>query len=102
VGDDSVLGLYSNYTLIDQTASAYNGQFISTPSQTAKNDDVTWMTVQKMNLGLEFSLFSHRLRGKFDYFQDNRLDFLFFEPLTSEGGGYGNFINAGEFVTRGY
>lgn len=102
VGDDSVLGLYSNYTLMGQTASAYNGQFISTPSSTVKNDDVTWMTVQKMNLGLEFSLLSHRLRGKFDYFQDNRLDFLFYQPLTDEGGGYGNFVNAGEFVTQGY
>lgn len=102
VGDDSVLGLYSNYTAMEQTSSAYNGQFISSPSFTVKNDDVTWMTVEKMNIGVEFSLFSHRLRGKFDYFQDNRKDFLFYDQLVTEAGVFGNFINAGAFVTQGY
>lgn len=102
VGDDNMLDRYSNFSIVTQSSGAYNGQFISYPDLTVKNDDATWMTVQKMNLGLEFSLLSHRLRGKFDYFQDNRKDFLFYEQLSSEAGGFGNFINAGEFVTKGY
>lgn len=102
VGDDNILPVYSNYSIIEQTAGGYNGQMVSSPSFTAANNDVTWQTVQKMNLGIEFSLLSHRLRGKFDYFQDNRLDFLFYDNLATEAGGFGRYINAGEFVNRGY
>lgn len=111
VGDDGVLDPYQNLNLMltpttANTAAgiAYNGQQYVFPS-TNVNDalqQMTWETVRKMNFGLEFSLLKHRLRGKFDYFQEYKTDFLFDSFLSPTMGGFVETINAGEFVNKGY
>ncbi|MEO9570135.1 MAG: TonB-dependent receptor [Polaribacter sp.] len=36
------------------------------------NPDLTWTTVTKQNLGLEFGLFNNKISGELDFFVDNR------------------------------
>lgn len=102
LGDDGVLNTYGNLHLMVQPTGQYNGQPYVYPSTNVGFVDTTWEKVRKMNLGLEFSLFSHRLRGKFDYFEDYKTDFLFDNSMSPTMGGYYETINAGEFVNKGY
>ena len=101
VGDDSALDVYSNLTSIAQTTHTGSGNPIAYPSGIA-NNEVTWETNSKLNLGFDFGMFNRRLTGNFAYFKDNRKDFLFDQSLASEAGGYTVSVNAGELETRGY
>ncbi|MGB6092880.1 MAG: SusC/RagA family TonB-linked outer membrane protein [Moheibacter sp.] len=102
LGDDGVLNTYGNLFAMNQPSNQYyNGQTIVFPNYNVGFKDTTWEKVRKMNFGLEFSLFNHRLRGKFDYFQDYKTNFLFNNDLSPTMGGFQETINAGEFVNRG-
>lgn len=109
VGDDGVLAPYQNRNLIlSPTATNttwgvnYGGNPYVFVSPNVVNPQMTWENVRKMNLGVEFSLLKHRLRGKFDYFQEYKTDFLFDNFLSPTMGGFSQTINAGEFVNKGY
>ena len=101
VGDDSGLEVYSNLSAIAQSTHTGSSTPISYPTSIA-NDDVTWETNAKLNLGFDFGMFNRRLSGTFAWFKDNRRDFLFDQALASEAGGYSVSVNAGELETRGY
>lgn len=111
VGDDGVLSAYQNQNLMLVPTSLntaaglnYNGQQYVIPNFGINDKEMkmTWEKVRKMNFGLEFSLLKHRLRGKFDYFQEYKTDFLFDSYLSPTMGGFVETVNAGEFVNRGY
>jgi TonB-linked SusC/RagA family outer membrane protein len=40
------------------------------------NEDLSWSTVTKQNIGLEFGLFNNKISGEIDFFKDNREDLL--------------------------
>ncbi|MBA5628872.1 SusC/RagA family TonB-linked outer membrane protein [Moheibacter lacus] len=101
VGDDSGLEVYSNLSAIAQATHTGSATPISYPDGIA-NDDVTWETNAKLNLGFDFGMFNRRLTGTFAWFQDNRRDFLFDQALAAEAGGYSVSVNAGELQTNGF
>ncbi len=109
VGDDGVLVPYQNLNLILTPTTTNTGQGINYggnpyvfPSWNVADAQMTWESVRKMNFGLEFSLLKHRLRGKVDYFQEYKTDFLFDSYLSPTMGGFVSTINAGEFVNKGF
>jgi TonB-linked SusC/RagA family outer membrane protein len=100
VGDDSVLGIYSNFTSIS-TAGLYGADPSALPSFTIANPDVTWETNEKLNIGLAFEMFQSKLRGKVDWFQDTRKDFIFSDTFPTESGSYNGFNNEGDSRVTG-
>ncbi|AGC75676.1 TonB-linked SusC/RagA family outer membrane protein [Nonlabens dokdonensis] len=101
LGDDSVLGLYSNFTTIS-TAGSYGFDNAAIPSTTIANPDVTWETNEKINVGLAFQLLQgSRLRGKVDLFQDTRKDFIFQDDFSEEAGSFTGFNNFGDSRVQG-
>jgi TonB-linked SusC/RagA family outer membrane protein len=101
LGDDSVLGLYSNFTTIS-TAGSYGFDNAAIPSTTIANPDVTWETNEKINVGIAFQLFQDSsLRGKVDLFQDTRKDFIFQDDFAEEAGSFTGFNNFGDSRVSG-
>jgi TonB-linked SusC/RagA family outer membrane protein len=103
LGNDNVLGLYSNFTTISTAGVLYGNNPAAIPSVTVANPNATWETNEKFNVGIAFELLQNsRLRGKIDYFTDTRSDFLFEQEFAFESGSYTSFINAGESKTSGW
>jgi len=71
---------YLSQFLYGPTGSSflYNGGYIPSyaPSQNA-NPDLKWEKKAEFNIGLDFALFSSRLRGSLDYYTRNTSDLLF-------------------------
>ncbi len=80
---------------------AYDSQSAGIIRSNVANPDLTWETQKSTNFGIETAMLDKRLTATMDYFINNRTDFLFDNPLTWESGGYTQFINAGEMVTKG-
>lgn len=84
-GDYGVTGNqeFSNYTSIASMESYdknyYRGETIvgwSPNSYTAPNPDVKWEKGKNWNVGIDFSLFSNRLSGSFNYYSRKQSDLL--------------------------
>ncbi|WP_282043545.1 SusC/RagA family TonB-linked outer membrane protein [Winogradskyella flava] len=100
-GDDSVLGVYSNFTSVT-TGGIYGAGSPAIPNAAIANPNVTWENNEKINLGLSFELLQgSRLRGKIDWFQDTRKDFLFQDTLPFESGAYNTTNNEGDSRVTG-
>jgi TonB-linked SusC/RagA family outer membrane protein len=100
-GDDSVLGVYSNFTAISQTG-LYGADPTAIPNAAIANPNVTWENNEKINVGVAFELLQgSRLRGKIDWFQDTRKDFLFNDTLPFESGAYNTTNNEGDSRVTG-
>ncbi|MDO1499711.1 SusC/RagA family TonB-linked outer membrane protein [Winogradskyella maritima] len=101
LGDDAVLGLYTNFTAINQGGLLGNDP-IATPNFAIANPNVTWESNEKINLGIAFELLQgSRLRGKVDWFQDTRKDFLFADSLPFESGAFNTTVNLGDSRVSG-
>jgi TonB-linked SusC/RagA family outer membrane protein len=101
IGDDSALALYSNFTSINLGGLLGNDP-TALPSTTVANPNATWETNEKINVGISFELLEgSRLRGKIDWFQDTRKDFILQDILPTESGSFNTFINAGNTRNRG-
>lgn len=60
------------------------------------NDDLKWETTTQTNVGLDFSLFSGRLYGSFDWFYKDTKDILICMPgIAAMGEGSSQWVNAG-------
>ncbi|MHC1705817.1 MAG: SusC/RagA family TonB-linked outer membrane protein [Tenuifilaceae bacterium] len=81
---------------------AYNSQTAAVIRTNVANPDLTWEKQKSMNIGVESSFLEKRISMAIDYFKNTRSDFLFNNPLTWEMGGYTQYINAGEMVTKGF
>lgn len=57
---------------LGETPNAFNGIY----EGKLGNDDVTWATERKANVGLDFSFFKGKLSGSLDYFDNYRDDIL--------------------------
>lgn len=101
IGDDGSLGLYSNFTSISLGGLLGNDP-TALPNTTVSNPNASWETNEKLNIGLSFELLEgSRLRGKIDWFQDTRRDFILQDFLPVESGSFNTFINAGTTRNRG-
>jgi hypothetical protein len=66
------------------------------------NPNLTWETVETMNLGLDFELFTDRLTGTFDVFQKTAFDRLAFNPLPANNPVGSVADNVGTTRSRGF
>lgn len=65
------------------------------------NNDLQWETAYKLNFGVDFSLFSGRLNGTVDVYNENTED-LFIDQQLSRTAGFTNLeVNAGSMRNRG-
>lgn len=66
------------------------------------NPDLKWEITKSQNYGAEFALINNRIRVTVDYFIDQKKDFILAIPnLSSEGGAYTKYINAGDLKNKG-
>ncbi|UZD22858.1 TonB-dependent receptor [Algoriphagus halophytocola] len=95
-GNSSQLGIvgeggeYSPYTWYSQTAVG--------------NPQVTWETVYKTNIGVEFDMFNGMINGNFEYFKDDRKDILMSgdRSIPSYYGTTAPAANLGRVITNGF
>lgn len=69
------------------------------------NPDIHWETVQKTNVGLEFSVLNGMFEGNIDAFQDRRYDILIAgtqRAIPAYFGGTPAVANLGRTIVRGY
>lgn len=69
------------------------------------NPDVSWETVKKLNIGVDYAFFDGLLAGNFEYFQDKRVDILINgddRAVPSYFGSEPPTANFGEVHTKGF
>ena len=69
------------------------------------NPDISWETVEKRNIGADYSFFDGLIAGSFDYFNDHRTDILISgssRAIPSYFGGSAPTGNLGEVKSSGY
>lgn len=94
---------YSPY-MVTYSNTNYN---INEPYQyvsTRPNSDLSWEKTTTTNIGIDFSLFSNRLRGTIDYYNKYGERLLATtQGVPTEGYGYSSYaINNGEMRNRGF
>jgi len=65
------------------------------------NENITWETLNNLNVGLEFELFKSRLRGNVEYFYKLTTDMLCFVAAPKSMGYGGSYDNIGDMLNRG-
>ena len=66
------------------------------------NEKITWETTTNMNTGIEFSLFSRRLSGSFDFYNKKTTDLLFSLNVPESTGTRNYYANIGDIRNRGF
>ncbi|WP_206670803.1 SusC/RagA family TonB-linked outer membrane protein [Cyclobacterium xiamenense] len=90
---------YSNYPL----SGSQNSVVLGLTETRNGNPDLKWETTTQTNLGLDATLFNHRLGVNVDYFVKTTRDMLIERPLTPMLGGsnISSWDNAGEMRNKG-
>lgn len=88
------------YTDLYKLAKASN-TLISPSFYRVGNKDITWETTTNLNLGVEFSLFKHRLSGSFDFYTKKVADLLFWLSIPESQGSRGYYTNIGDMRNTG-
>ncbi|WP_159729918.1 SusC/RagA family TonB-linked outer membrane protein [Sphingobacterium sp. 18053] len=78
-----------------------NGAFPGTLLYSLPNPDLTWETSKSFNLGLDFSLFSNRLRGTFEYYRRGSDRLLMSVPRPLSSAVSFEYKNVGSMYNRG-
>ena len=65
------------------------------------NPNLTWETVTKQDLGLEFAFFKGRLSGNLDIYHEKTSDLLFWISIPESSGARGYYGNIGDLVNKG-
>ena len=94
----STLGLMSqtNYNFGTQNnITGYWAETIATP-------DLTWEKTKQFDIGLDFSLFDHRVNVGFDYFEKRTTDALLSKSMPGYMGGSSFWVNQGEISNKGF
>lgn len=65
------------------------------------NPNITWETNTNMNVGVEFQLYQHRLRGGLEYFYRKTTDMLSFVSVPLSLGYAGYYSNVGDMINHG-
>lgn len=92
------LGLMAQTGYAFGGTSKYTGYWMGTSVATP---DLTWETTHQFDLGLDFSVLSHRLNISLDYFDKQTKDGLLKKTIPDYDGGGSYWVNAGEISNRG-
>lgn len=67
------------------------------------NPDIKWEELKSWNAGVDFTLFSNKIDGSFDWYNRKTTDMLYPVPLLAQavGGGASPFVNAGSMSNKG-
>jgi len=65
------------------------------------NPNITWETVTKQDLGLEFAFFHNRLSGNLDFYYEKTSDLLFWLSIPESTGSRGYYGNIGDMQNHG-
>mgnify|MGYP002604045914 CR=1 FL=1 len=93
----STLGLMTQTKYNFGTSSDYVGYWandIATP-------ELTWEKTRQFDVGLDFSMFNHRLSMSVDYFDKRTTDALLKKTMPNYKGGASYWVNDGEISNRG-
>ncbi|MDR4952560.1 SusC/RagA family TonB-linked outer membrane protein [Chryseobacterium sp. ES2] len=95
IGNYPYMGLYSNFKYADYNGVAYSQ---------INNPNLMWETSNKMDYGVDFSLFKNKLKLTFDYFENKITDMILDSPLALSLGVPNNSIskNIGDMRNRGF
>ena len=111
IGDDNVTG---RWLYQDQWSYGGNSLMGSVPANTPYtfyrvsllgNPDISWETVEKRNLGVDYGFFKGRIRGSVDIFRDHRSDIIIgggSRSIPSYFGVSAPNANLGEVTAKGY
>ena len=86
---------YNPYTFGDLTVSG------SSASSRLRNPNLQWETTTTLNGGVDFGLFSNRIRGTVEYYKSNTTDLLLDRQLASSSGYTVTRFNVGELQNTG-
>ena len=86
---------YSPYTFGDLTVSG------STASSRLRNPNLQWETTTTLNGGVDFGIFSNRVRGTVEYYKSNTTDLLLDRQLATSSGYTVTRFNVGELQNTG-
>jgi len=86
---------YNPYTFGDQTVSG------SSASSRLRNPNLQWETTTTLNAGVDFGLFSNRIRGTVEFYKSNTKDLLLDRKLASSSGYNVTRFNVGELQNTG-
>lgn len=86
---------YNPYTFGEKTVSG------STASSRLRNPNLRWETTTTLNGGIDFGLFTNRVRGTIEYYKSNTTDLLLDRQLASSSGYTITRFNVGELQNTG-
>ncbi len=93
----SLLGTFNN----DGVKFSYN-QNGSLALSTFGNNQLSWETLNSVDLALEFGVLNNRISGTFGYFNKTTNDLLLRVPLSRTTGFTSQFMNIGSLVNHGF
>jgi TonB-linked SusC/RagA family outer membrane protein len=65
------------------------------------NADLKWETNEQFNIGLDFEVWNHKLRGNLDVYQRTTKDLFLTAPISAINGTYGLLANNGDMRNSG-
>lgn len=102
IGQQGNDNLSSNWRFIDLYELVSSGEYTMSPSLYTKgNNNITWETTTKFNLGAEFSLFKGRLSGSVEYYYQKVSDLLFALSVPLSSGYSSYYDNVGDIRNAG-
>lgn len=107
-GNDSSLGNYDFFPLIEEGKNHYDGGYVfgGTPTRGAisrdlENPDLKWEVNTSTNIGVDFRMLNNKLSGSANYYTSLTSDLLFRKTLATSAGLKNPFVNIGEFQNQG-
>jgi len=109
-GNDSSLDNYYYNASISSGKSYWSGGYVFGDPQTShqgsiskelQNDNLKWETNTSSNIGVDFTMMDHKLKGSINYYKSLTSDLLFPKELAPSAGINTPTINVGEFQNTG-
>ncbi|MCU4176900.1 SusC/RagA family TonB-linked outer membrane protein [Carboxylicivirga sp. N1Y90] len=97
-GNQGGIGNFEAMTLWGNTY--YNGETGYGLAQ-AGDPDIKWEIGQKFNVGIDYNLFSNRLNGAFEVYNNITSDLFIYQNFSHTSGIQGKNVNAGKMRNRG-
>lgn len=98
VADD--IGYYAYQGLYNYSNNAYEPGIVQSQSAVF-NENLTWEKNKAFDVGVEFALFNHRVRGQFEYYNRVSEDLLFAVPTPLSSGLLTNNQNTATMYNKG-
>lgn len=93
----STLGTMSTTSYAFGSGSLYNGYW----NYNVPTPNVSWEKTRQLDLGIDFSMFNHRLNVSFDYFDKKTIDGLLTKTIPAYNGGGTYWVNNGKVSNKG-